>query len=551
MNKKIIYGILFVSLFLLSTVSMVQPARGYSFGVPSEGKGTTSEGEIKLYDEDDWEDHLGSDSGADDPFDGDADVVGAKSKQTIIKLEKDEEIRYVGKYIFAGTIDAGSLLTVSTVKSLYDPDVTGAYGPLMYLFNSSAWLGFDPVTLALIAETYKLTGVGNFSVMMELATGISASVLTPVVGFAANTPTPSQLAPGAGTKYDGSILTRDYWETTEDAYDANPDDEDYEVPFLADPRDWVSAWETTNNFKNLQKAELLTLQGIWGSNWHSAGGANPTGTMFAHSVAVPGTMNASDVEVYEYLNTTIIPGVLALAVGAGSMTAAQAATLEASIAVPNNMTATMESYYLSGMTTNPGDYQIDRVYGLWGASMLILAGASDALEFGYPSKPGFLLQMLVGGQPVYVPQGDFVEKIVDEFDIDDDVLYKVPYVSQEYVDPITKFPVYKPVEAYWDISADNGVVTVGIEYLDAQVDPSETQKLIYPADPDELKDFEMVFVYGEYGGQDSVTFKDGDTEFWKSGGIDQIPGFEISIILGASALSIIGLIFVVMKKRKR
>ena len=53
MKKKILYGIFFVSIFLLSTATMVQPARGYEFGVPKEAVGMTGEGEVKIYDEDD------------------------------------------------------------------------------------------------------------------------------------------------------------------------------------------------------------------------------------------------------------------------------------------------------------------------------------------------------------------------------------------------------------------------------------------------------------------------------------------------------------------
>ena len=94
MNKKILYGIFFISIFLLSTASMVQPVRGYEFGVPKEAIGVEVEGEIKIYDEDEWEDHIGKGTDPDDIFDEDhdPDVVGAKTKTITREIETDEEL---------------------------------------------------------------------------------------------------------------------------------------------------------------------------------------------------------------------------------------------------------------------------------------------------------------------------------------------------------------------------------------------------------------------------------------------------------------------------
>ncbi len=39
MRKKILYGILFVTLFLVSTTSMIQPVHAYEFGFPDEAVG--------------------------------------------------------------------------------------------------------------------------------------------------------------------------------------------------------------------------------------------------------------------------------------------------------------------------------------------------------------------------------------------------------------------------------------------------------------------------------------------------------------------------------
>ncbi|MFX1339489.1 MAG: hypothetical protein ACFFDK_12825 [Promethearchaeota archaeon] len=534
MKKKILYGIFFISIFLLSTASMVAPVRGYDFGVPDAAVGVTAESEIKIYDKDEWKDHLGSDVGTDEFFAGDTDEVGAKSKSVYLEIEKrydDKGIKYVADYVWEGDIKDGNDLSRQTVASLYNPLVSGDYGPLMSLYNGSAWFA-----LALGG----LSGA-NQSVAYELATTINASILDPMLGVAANPILSYEDAAGYNKKYDGYYLHRDYWEPTDKAYKAKPDDKDYEIPFLADPYDWLSAWEYTNKFKEDQIMDVYTLLGIWGQNWQPAFGGNPTGSVFNHGTG--GLMSQADVEVYEYLNSTAIPGLFAYLVSEGEMTAKQMADLLEAIDVPNDIHLLQEFPGWNG-----GDYYTDRVYGLWGTPMKILQIMAESIDFGYPSKPGFLLSTLCAGLPVYVPQDDFTAKIVKIFNIRDDILYKVPFVSREFEDA-EGIPVFIPVYAYFDISAENGIVTVGIEYKDGiRYDPSDLFN--GEADPNELDDFEVTFAYGDTGGQGTVQVKDGDTVFWEAGAVQGIPGFEITIILGASALSILALIYVVMKKRK-
>ena len=84
--------------------------------------------------------------------------------------------------------------------------------------------------------------------------------------------------------------------------------------------------------------------------------------------------------------------------------------------------------------------------------------------------------------------------------------------------------------------------------FDDYPDPADVRE--GDSDPDELEDWEVVFTYSEYGSQSKVQYMDGDDIFYEKAGVDQIPGFEVTIIIGASALSILGLIYIVMKKRK-
>ncbi len=593
MNKKILYGIFFISIFLLSTASMVQPVHGYEFGVPKEGIGTTSEGEIKLYDEDEWEDHLGGQSSADDVFDGDSDVVGAKSKTKIKELEEDEDlISYEKDHAWKDDAIPGSIDIELTIDSLIDSSVLvggapGAGSGMVAILTGAAQ--HSNSTYAFLNATYN--GY-DFNMAYGNATDNVISALTKY-GAVLASPTAASWLTTWGKKYDGAYLTRDYWEVTEDAYKSKPDEKDEEVPYLADPRDWLNSYENTMGFKFVQQSAVKSIESDWNAFWSElfpfAGGW----TMDGVSKLVYEQLNSSIVYVLnvtakKLVDSSWIGYVHAFEIN-GVAQATRAGILQGyveAMASPNmNWTAYIgvgslwESFVFPGAgagagTYNDSYYVHDLVMGVSVGIDAVMEGSWYTLEYAYPTKAGHLIATLVSGQPVYVPQGDFMDKVVDTYDVDDDVLYRIPYVIGE--NPLIELdasisaipkgtwaslpvvgvstPVYDLggetvyVDAYVDVSSENGVVTVGIEYIDGQLDPGDVAMGVAPGD---LEDFEMVFVFGQYGSQESVTFKDGDTEFWKSGGIDQIPGFEISIILGASALSIIGLIFVVMKKRKR
>ena len=92
MNKRILYALIFTSIFILSTVSIVaQPAAGahWKLGIPEQAKGMEVESEVKIYDDDAWEEHLGycEDAKIDEKFAGDSDEVGARSKSRILDWE--------------------------------------------------------------------------------------------------------------------------------------------------------------------------------------------------------------------------------------------------------------------------------------------------------------------------------------------------------------------------------------------------------------------------------------------------------------------------------
>ena len=125
MNKKVLYALIFTSIFILSTVAMVaQPVAGanWKYGVPDEAKGVTTEGEVKVYEKDDWGKHIGydDDDTANQWFGGGetgANDVGAKTKSKIKDWER-ADIPFLTDHVLYGTIGANVITPDGT--RLYD-----------------------------------------------------------------------------------------------------------------------------------------------------------------------------------------------------------------------------------------------------------------------------------------------------------------------------------------------------------------------------------------------------------------------------------------------
>jgi len=509
MNKKILFGIFLLSIFLLSTASMVQPVYGYSWGVPKQAIGVTSESEVKIFDDDSFEEHLGAGIDGGDLHGGDADKVGAKSKSTYKEMETDEDlIAFEEDALYEAVEFEDSCNTIRLTLS--------EIGNATQLLPDSE--------LPPIIELIKLMTYGTLG-GADIATGYAVGA---DMGADAAIPSWATLMGMFADEYDGSILTRDKWDFTDKAYKEKPDVKDDEVPFLADPRDWFAA------YKNMEAFGIYlgrTCDAISGQliNWETNLLMNP-----AKLVAINGTMAAMYPAELKAVLNSIAPG--------------------------NYPTA---SFILAYYIINNIYYQV---------------------KMALPDKFGYLLQLLVKGMPTYVPQKDFLARMLKEFqaedDFDGDRLFKIPYLAYgEDISGMLGSPVpdlevsslpygliLQPIAiaptiavpmggetiyiyAYVEVELLDATVKVSIEYEDGQIDPADNA--IFGGDnEDELKDFEIEFPYGDTGSQGTISYKDGDETFWQMGGVEQIPGFELTIILGVSAISIIGLIYVIMKKRK-
>jgi hypothetical protein len=553
MKKRLLFGILILSLFLLSSATVVQPVQGYEFSVPDEAIGVTSEGEIKIFDEDEWEDHLGAGSDPTDFKSGDVDVVGAKSKSHYIEIEKDADIKFCKDHYWDGAIIDGSTASTTVTQSLWNPLITPAMGgapaPFLYLWNETVQVAYSNATAAL-----GLPITPTAQAILGAAVTSSENTINTII---ANDLTHASNANGYSKKFDGAYLTREYWEPTEDEFDEDPDDDEDEIPFMADPEDMLDIWHYTNDFKWLQLQDLCGtggpgslsggLQTFWAPQLYSC-----------YDIGPGGAMSADGRNAYEAWNLS-----LALAIGGYPTTEPNPLT-----AIANALASDLAGSANDLTGVGGGNYSNDFVLATYGGVHVVYETIYQSIVAGYPDKPGLFIMALEAGQPIYTPQDDFTAALVETMNIDDETVYKLPFI--EYGEDLNadgtveSIPVGTTgsfltggydfggetlyIYGYVDIKAEGGAIIVEIEYLDGQLDPKDV--LRGEADPSELDDWEWWFEYGDTGGS-SESFRDGDTIFWQSAGVDQIPGFEITVILGASALSILALIYVVMKKRKR
>jgi len=514
MKRKLIYTIIFISIFLMSSASMIQPVRGYEPpDIPAEAKGMTiDDAEITAYDEDELEERLGKGFDIKDIKNGDPDIIGARSQFKIIDWETDEDlIDYEEDFIY-GAVDfkasadviRGTFWAVSNRTP--NPGLP-PLGPLLMLASAVN------TTLQGIAVTYNTTVDGSILTWPELMAIYSES-------------------------YDGTILDREVWDYLDPAeeFDPNdPDTDDDEVPYLLDPRDWRTSWDNTKALKDYILGRADTIQAAL-DNW------------FLY------TTTLSDGE-WAVVNVTLaaIPGLN---------------TILLSI-VDTNMV--LSAYML-------GSY--------------IHQNVKLSTEYSVPDKAGYLLTMLEAGQPCCGPNSeDFLAKVLEEFNINEDLLWRIPWVAtgEDYLglmgaplassaaaDGISAIPVGtnymalgmipvpmggETIYVYAEVKLEyeGGTITYEVEYQDGQIDPRDLvrNQPLYMSlygtpledDPDELKDWEWD-IYSVGGAPNTI--KDGDDILWQSTGIESaIPGYEVTVILGVSLVSVVGLIYVIMRKRKK
>ncbi len=166
--------------------------------------------------------------------------------------------------------------------------------------------------------------------------------------------------------------------------------------------------------------------------------------------------------------------------------------------------------------------------GLGTASGTLLAILSF-FEGEIPDKKEYLNLLLRGGLPAHQPVSSWWGKVVDDFNIDDDAIYGTGTTTMFHKG---------------GIEADGNVVTVDYEWEPSAV-WQDTDGTI-----EEFEDYSITYTYSDTGGQSSVEFT-GSEVFYKIESLAPvIPGYEITILLAAAAISAMALIYIVMKKKR-
>jgi len=151
------------------------------------------------------------------------------------------------------------------------------------------------------------------------------------------------------------------------------------------------------------------------------------------------------------------------------------------------------------------------VYGFVPSCTDVMMGMLTEMAAGMMtiSNEDVLVGVLMEGMPIYIPVGTFLDKVIADYNIS-------------------------------TITAADGVVTIAMA-------KGHSNLILGNASAD----YTIEIVYGDKGSQSSITFKDGDgTIFFKSEGLMLIPGYDLAILLAISAISMIGLIYTINKRKR-
>ncbi|MFX1395206.1 MAG: hypothetical protein ACFFAH_16805 [Promethearchaeota archaeon] len=473
MKRKKLYALLFASLFILSTVAMfTQPVAGatFTFAVPDEAKGMTLYTEVKVYDKDSWGDHKGfhMDDTANAYFGKGktgANDVGAQSKYKVLDWESTD-VWYFGDHVME------ALLSPSSVEKLAGYGVTASirWDYFLYLNDASQGLGGVGQLLSLFSDPYIPNDAYNATRLAWIlynASAIAAGTLD-LMGITVSFP----------KTYKGTELERDLWFFTKD-FESDPDQEPHIVPYIADPHNVYDSFLYFTGFMGFIRDKLINMLPYL-DLWFAA-----TQQLKLYP------------DSYSVLNDT-------------------AALLLTSDYLDRS---DLISFPLFGNDNVVAVYQVIKGN---------IEGLRDAVIASIPDKKNYLTGVLRAGLPVYAPVDKYWEKVLDDFNINDESLWYdsllVPHKG--------------------GIKLEGKTVVVEMEWENVWDDHEGTLE--------ERESYEERYTYGDTGGQSVVSFVDGSDEFYRIESLSPaIPGYEISILLAAAAISALGLIYIVMKKRRK
>jgi hypothetical protein len=301
--------------------------------------------------------------------------------------------------------------------------------------------------------------------------------------------------------YKGVVLERDLWDFTKDAYESKPDEKDDEVPFITDPHDIYDSWLYFNEMVEFLFSRLDQIQISLGTIKATLDGWK------GMSPAVSAVIDGSALYMINAIST-------------------------------NPLTPSLFKTLIDNMNASYADKPT-----AFYAFVSTIGGLLDAyFHRELPDEKGYLVSLLESGLPAHQDVGKWWTKVLEDFDLDKDDVYGDP-ASNPTLNALGF--ATSSSQNQGGIKIDGMTITVEYEWLDgAYVDPKA-------AELEKRDDFDIVFTYSDTGGQSSVAYMKGDEVFYKKESLaTAIPGYEISILLGAAAISAIGIIYVIMKKRR-
>ncbi len=537
---------------MVSTVSMIQPVYAYEVGIPDEAIDVVQEAEIKIYDEDEWEKAVGkkgSDPG--DIYSGDADVVGARQMVIIRDIgQEGDDAEGPGDNDLGEKLPVVEKFAQAIKPSLAEMDygITTAFTGIMAVVNGS------------------IANVGGDTSLTHMSTGMLSQGIEDW----------DDLMALYGGKYESGIMWRDKWyfnedwESDSDYGDLDKVDLDAEDkwdgwgPILADPRDRRDVIDNLGAMKRHFRGQIMALRTqvyntylqFFDTTTVVPGGTGPPNRPYF----VPWEFKAGMDIVYNNTNSALAMAAL----GAPLVDILAGMGLTGNIARINWTDANGPDLNITGHE----DYLFTLFQALEGG-LAAMYYNTDAMPYDQKAEI-FLAFTAAGNLPIQVPAGDYVARMMKEMNFDEDAetLYRMPWVSTtiDYNNDGTLNGIEKGSEnlynvslggekvyvyAYLDFDLEGQVLTVEVEYQDGQIDPADMVVAGYKGEgEDELKDFEFVITFSDPGGC-GCAWTRGDTIMWQSGAVDQIPGYEMTILLGASAISVLALVYIIMKKRRK
>jgi hypothetical protein len=576
MNKKFVYSLVLTSIFVMSILAVcIQPVAAdtnWKFGVPKEAKGMKLQSEVKVYDKDQWGNSLGYCAGdtCNQKFGGEgtsANNVGARSQSEISDWER-EDIWFFGDNLMTSDVPlacdgqptevAGTVLTDYWSAAVVVEDVLHDMGK--YAGTRADWTGFFRGGQAASMALYLNPADPNQGKMGILESVMAISMLSgvpsnpagwgllngtaPGVGaftnalwveaqavtdlFAESTYTRAEISAKFSKTYKGTLLTREKWDFAQDL-ESDPDEDEDEVPFIENPEDLFDSFEYFNGFL-AEEFDLIDNM-IYSL-------INLNETYQSVHTAFGGALNA----LWHGMNSTfgkIINGSIYKATGYNdALTATKWAELS-TYGFLQNTFDTLLSAYLAPEGDHP----------LQSGTKGLLALKPFFVDAAPGQDKEYLAMILENGIPAHQPVDKWLEDLIDAFDIDDDAWFGDDVTL--YSDIILRWAGYEMIGVpvtddlhTGGISVDGLVVTVEYEWPEGLLNN--------PLDLESQRDdYEVVYTYGDTGGQSKIEFFSGDDLFYQTESIaPTIPGYEVSILLGAAAIATLGLIFVVVKKRR-